>query len=310
MIQKIQKAQALSEMALFGSIILLCFYYLLTYLQRVDRQQYLLQESFRSALKKASAPEKGSVAYNIFSNRRQVSINSPLIGERSQLSGSGQVYWGAVEYYLPPYDPDIHGGEDGEDYGPEVVADLESKQYYRFNKDEMDLTDNLKIGTVAMDELSEFTSTPDDLWLDLVNNGYIDDDGNILDDFTDLEDYSDLELDNEYEDNDGEELTKSDICNFLESEQMASPEVAITSNSDGDSSTTITYSDSNISTQSSAGEKDTVTYTLTAEETGGAIYTISQGLDSDGEYSQAAVGTKVYNVMKEGNEDLDWTVSK
>jgi hypothetical protein len=72
MIQKIQKAQALSEMALFGSIILLCFYYLLTYLQRVDRQQYLLQESFRSALKKASAPEKGSVAYNIFSNRRQV----------------------------------------------------------------------------------------------------------------------------------------------------------------------------------------------------------------------------------------------
>ncbi|MCF7892890.1 MAG: hypothetical protein K9L77_01845 [Candidatus Omnitrophica bacterium] len=310
MIQKIQKAQALSEMALFGSIILLCFYYLLTYLQRVDRQQYLLQESFRSALKMASNPANGSVAYNIFSNRRQVSINSPLIGERSQLSGAGQVYWGAVEYELPPYDPAIHGGEDGEDYGPEVVDDLESKQYYRFNKDELDLTDNLKIGTVTMDELSEFTSAPDDLWDDLVNNGYIDGNGNILDAFTDLEDSSDLELDNEYEDNEGEELTKFDICNFLESEQMASPEVDITSNSDRDSSTTITYGDSNISSQSRAGEKDTVTYTLTAEETGGAIYTISQGLDTDGEYSQAAVGTKVYNVMREGNEDLNWTVSK
>jgi hypothetical protein len=241
MIQKIQRAQALSEMALFGSIILLCFYYLLTYLQRVDRQQYLLQESFRSALKKASAPEKGSVAYNIFSNRRQVSIYSPLIGERSQLSGSGQVYWGAVEYYLPAYDPDIHGGEDGEDYGPEVVADLESKQYYRFNKDEIDLTDILE------------------------------------------------------ED---------------EEEESINLDIAITSNSDKDSSTTITYGDSNISTQSSAGEKDTVTYTLTDKDSGGAIYTISQGLDSDGEYSQAAVGTKVYNVMREGNEGLNWTVSK
>jgi hypothetical protein len=247
MIQKIQKAQALSEMALFGSIILLCFYYLLTYLQRVDRQQYLLQESFRSALKKASAPENGSVAYNTFSNRRQVSIYSPLIGERSQLSGSGQVYWGAVEYYLPAYDPDIHGGEDGEDYGPEVVTELKSKQYYKFNKDEIDLTDT-------------------------------------------------LEGDKSGEDEEEEESINSDIV--------------ITSDSDGDSLTTITYSDSNISTQSRAGEKDTVTYTLTDKDSGGAIYTISQGLDSDGEYSQAAVGTKVYNVMREGNEDLDWTVSK
>lgn len=237
MIQKIRKAQALTEMALFGSIILLCFYYLLTYLQRVDRQQYLLQESFRNALKKAALPENGSVSYNTFSNRRQVSINSPLIGERSQLGGSGQVYWGAVEYYLPEYDPDIHGVEDGEDYGPKVVAELESKQYYKFNKDEMDLTDNL-------------------------------------------------------------------------SELSVSPEVSITSSSDGDSSTTITYSDSSIGSKSRAGEQDVVTYTLNDGDTGSAIYTISQGLDTDGEYSQAAVGTKVYNVMREGNEDRDWTVSK
>jgi NACalpha-BTF3-like transcription factor len=93
MIQKIQKAQALSEMALFGSIILLCFYYLLNYIQKMNEQQFVIQEAFRSALEKANTLD-GSASYTVFSNRRGSSINNPLVGETIQASGSGSILWG------------------------------------------------------------------------------------------------------------------------------------------------------------------------------------------------------------------------
>ncbi|MCF7888042.1 MAG: hypothetical protein K9L76_02060 [Candidatus Omnitrophica bacterium] len=138
MIQRLRKAQALTEMAIFGTLILLCLHYLVSYIQRMDRQQYALQESFRSALEKASNPTVGSVGYNVFSNRRQVSINAPLIGERSQISSSGQVYWGAEEYKLDP--------ATGE---PTTVKELEQQQYYRFNQDEIPLHDRLTEAELA-----------------------------------------------------------------------------------------------------------------------------------------------------------------
>ncbi|MCF7917005.1 MAG: hypothetical protein K9L61_04435 [Candidatus Omnitrophica bacterium] len=292
MIGKIRKAQALTEMAIFGTIILLCLHYLLTYIQKMDRQQYINQEAFRSALEKASAPDLASVGYTIFSNRQQVSLNSPLVGEKSQISGSGQVYWGATEYTLTVD-------------GPEVVEDLESRQYYKFNKDEKDLTDQLE-GTVTAGELAEVTGDPSGLLSDLVNNGYIDADGNFQDSFTNLEDSSDLVLSSAYE------SQRDDIYNLLEDEYDVDVDITISSDSDKDVSKQITYGGGNISSSSRAGIKNKVKYEF-KDEDGNLLYpAIEQAVDEKGEYSQAAflADRKVYNVMRDDNSDRIWTVSK
>lgn len=114
MIQKLKKAQALTEMAVFGALILLSLNYLLSYLQRMNAQQYVVQEAFRGALE--NAHEKGFVNYTVFSNKRTASIYNPSGGDRSLVSGSGSVLWG-------------QGGD--------------SSILYKFNKDERDLTDIL-----------------------------------------------------------------------------------------------------------------------------------------------------------------------
>jgi type II secretory pathway pseudopilin PulG len=93
MIQKLKKAQALTEMAIFGTLILLCLHYLFTYTQRMNEQQYVAQEAFRGALEKARSVD-GSASYTVFSNRRGASINNPLVGDTIQVSGSGSVLWG------------------------------------------------------------------------------------------------------------------------------------------------------------------------------------------------------------------------
>ncbi|MCF7875372.1 MAG: hypothetical protein K9L99_05885 [Candidatus Omnitrophica bacterium] len=93
MIQRLQKAQALTEMAIFGTLILLCLHYLLSYIQRSNEQQYVAQEAFRGALEKARSVD-GTAGYTVFSNRRGASINNPLIGDTIQVSGSAQVLWG------------------------------------------------------------------------------------------------------------------------------------------------------------------------------------------------------------------------
>ena len=97
---KFHKAQAVAEMAIFGSLIIGLFSTLLFYIQRLNDEQFTTMETFRYALQKAHgrAEDPGfSVSYSAIEMRRNVDLNNPLKGSRSQTSASASVYWAVPE---------------------------------------------------------------------------------------------------------------------------------------------------------------------------------------------------------------------
>lgn len=118
-----KKGQAVVEMAMFGSLILLIFASLLSYLQRFNDQQYAQMEAFRRALQKANdyAPDTGgrgvgaSVQLSLIQNRRHSDISGGFRkGNAEILSASSNVFWAI----------------------PEVGESTESVIAYRVNEDE------------------------------------------------------------------------------------------------------------------------------------------------------------------------------
>lgn len=91
-----RKAQAVLEIGLLGSLILIVFSLLIGYIQRLNDKQYVLMNNFRQALKKAH-DENAIVSYTTFEDRRHVDTNTPLMGKRANLSASNYVHW-AVPY--------------------------------------------------------------------------------------------------------------------------------------------------------------------------------------------------------------------
>lgn len=92
-----KKAQALVEMAVFGSFVLLLFGTLLSYLQQFNNTQYVKMEAFRRALEKACTLNEnsgGSVKYMLMQRRRMVDMNSGFRKRTpSNFSGSANVFW-------------------------------------------------------------------------------------------------------------------------------------------------------------------------------------------------------------------------
>lgn len=113
-----KKAQAVLEMGILGSLILIVFSLLISYIQQLNDKQYLLMESFRTALKKAH-DENAVVSYTSLEDRRHVNIDSPLEGSRQSNSASSYVYWAV----------------------PSVGDTPESQVYYALNQEEVLLGD-------------------------------------------------------------------------------------------------------------------------------------------------------------------------
>lgn len=96
-----QKGQAVAEMALFGSLVLIIFSTLLSSLQRDNDQQYVRMEAFRRALEKGCTyfgldSESGgaSVQLVLLENRRHSDISSGYRkGSPQTLSASASVFW-------------------------------------------------------------------------------------------------------------------------------------------------------------------------------------------------------------------------
>jgi hypothetical protein len=96
-----KKGQAIAELAIFGSIILLVFGVLLSFLQQMNNQQYVQMETFRRALKKACTyqgqQDEGagaSVQYTSIENRRNINLAGGFRqGTPSTASGSSNVFW-------------------------------------------------------------------------------------------------------------------------------------------------------------------------------------------------------------------------
>lgn len=109
-----KKAQAVLEIGLLGSLILIVFALLIGYIQQLNDNQFLLMKNFRTALKRAH-DENAVVSYTSIEDRRHVNTNSPLEGSRKTLSASNYVYWAV----------------------PSVGSAPNSKAYYNINDEEI-----------------------------------------------------------------------------------------------------------------------------------------------------------------------------
>lgn len=141
MLSKIRsrKAQAVLEIGLLGSLILIIFSLLIGYIQQLNDNQFLLMKNFRAALKKAH-DENAVVSYTSLEDRRHVNINAPLEGSRKNISASNYVYW-AVPYvgnapdskaYYNINDEEILLGEDEE--VEDIVFAYDTQVNKSFNK--------------------------------------------------------------------------------------------------------------------------------------------------------------------------------
>jgi len=100
-----KKAQAMVELAVFGSIILVVFGVLLSFLQQFNNQQYVQMEAFRRGLEKACnhIPSSGkgagaSVQYTMMQTRRTVDMSGPFRkGSPNTVNASVNVYWAIPE---------------------------------------------------------------------------------------------------------------------------------------------------------------------------------------------------------------------
>src|SRR3989338_6091856 len=96
-----KKGQAVAEMALFGSLVLMIFAVLLSYIQRANEQQYVQMEAFRRALEKGNtyqgADSEGagaSVQLTLIENRRVADIQAGFRkGSGQTFNASSNVFW-------------------------------------------------------------------------------------------------------------------------------------------------------------------------------------------------------------------------
>lgn len=112
--------QAATELAIFGSLVIICFASLLSYSQSFTENQALQQQAFRMALRKAY-DDNGFVSYQISKNPRPVSPQANFRGgSRSGVSASSSVLWSK--------------------------GDAVSRSYYQMNEDMIDIPSFKKDG--------------------------------------------------------------------------------------------------------------------------------------------------------------------
>lgn len=91
-IYKNKLAQAMVEMAILGPIMLMALGVVVTYIAKLNGDQYQLMQAFRSALSKSHNDNK-AVAYGTWDDRRQADASNPIVGQKITSSGAGYVLW-------------------------------------------------------------------------------------------------------------------------------------------------------------------------------------------------------------------------
>lgn len=126
-----QRAQATTELAIFGSLILVCFAVLISYGMSLQEQQILQQQAFRKALEK-SYNENAFVSYNIVKQPRTVNLFGKFgEGDRSSVSAGASVAW--------------------------CLGDPEEKSYYQVNEDTIEVPGDSEIVDVEMAASTTYT---------------------------------------------------------------------------------------------------------------------------------------------------------
>jgi len=133
-----KRGQALLELAVFGALILILFGYLLSYMQRLNDQQYVQMDTFRNALQMANygaGDNKGSaIHFTKLENKRNVDLSGYYRkGAPQTNSASASVYWGV----------------------PESGTQVSTQSYYKINED---LSPDLSEGE-SVDDVASVSST-------------------------------------------------------------------------------------------------------------------------------------------------------
>ncbi|MBP7087751.1 MAG: hypothetical protein KBB01_00485 [Candidatus Omnitrophica bacterium] len=87
-----KRAQGLVEAGLFGVVILIAFGFLVTFIQKMNSEQYTLMENFRRSLKK-SHDRNVILSHDSINDSRKADVEVPLRGEKILRSASGYVHW-------------------------------------------------------------------------------------------------------------------------------------------------------------------------------------------------------------------------
>jgi hypothetical protein len=92
-----RKAQAVVELAILGSLLIMAFSIALNYSEQYYRQLVNKQQCFRTTLAKAKA-KNGAFAYELKTARRMPNLVSPMeLGDIQQFSDSNTVLWSNKE---------------------------------------------------------------------------------------------------------------------------------------------------------------------------------------------------------------------
>jgi hypothetical protein len=99
-----KSGQAIVELAIFGSLIIVVFGSFLSYIQRANDQQYVQMEAFRRALERSetykvgSANPGASVQFTLIQTRRHVDTSGSFNKRTAQtMSASSNVFWAVPE---------------------------------------------------------------------------------------------------------------------------------------------------------------------------------------------------------------------
>lgn len=106
MIKKIcfLKAQAMIELAILGPLLLIAMGLVVTYVCKLNNDQWVLMESFRRGLQKAHDTNMIS-SYGIWDDRRMASVTEPIVGQKTPSSGSSCVHWSINDVSEEGQDP-------------------------------------------------------------------------------------------------------------------------------------------------------------------------------------------------------------
>jgi len=96
-----KKSQAILEMGLFGSILLMVVVSMLMYSQKLSDQEYITMSTFREALSHGFG---GQITLNKVEHRRHAAGDFFHKGSRTVLSSSAYVYWGVPTIVDTPKD--------------------------------------------------------------------------------------------------------------------------------------------------------------------------------------------------------------
>ena len=144
--------QAVTEMAIFGSVIFLCFGVLLSHAHNFTEQQALQQQSFRMALQHYE--DNGFISYNIIKHYNTPNLGGAFRqGDRGSVSSGNSVSWYIGEpesrsFYQVNEDLEEISRHEKDDVDtPDEVWNIETESQTGYSANELKQEENEKITT-------------------------------------------------------------------------------------------------------------------------------------------------------------------